>query len=102
MRKPRIAVPIGDSAGIGPEIVAKAMSSNPTTDASSGTALPFLLKAFIAPKATGSFIATTAARPFICINCSARCSPPENSVIVSTFSSFRSAINKCSGGKTAL
>lgn len=32
MRKPRIAVPIGDSAGIGPEIVAKAMSSNEISD----------------------------------------------------------------------
>ena len=32
MRKPRIAVPIGDPAGIGPEIVAKAMSSNEISD----------------------------------------------------------------------
>ena len=32
MRKPRIAVPIGDPAGIGPEIVAKAMASNEISD----------------------------------------------------------------------
>ena len=32
MRKPRIAVPIGDPAGIGPEIVAKAIASNEIFD----------------------------------------------------------------------
>lgn len=33
MRKPKIAVPIGDPAGVGPEIVAKSIASKPVLDA---------------------------------------------------------------------